>query len=263
MVKKLLSIVVMFYCSSLFGQHPMLNDCDCQDEICYVPTWAYEDILIKPSKRAFLNIYFSKFNKSDTFYLNFDKSNLEELNTAYRNDTSLIMVRSLKEFNQYLEIIASYQKRTLAIKKRECFKLSDGDTTCMEVVEKIDTTVKYGDTKVGEHTFKFIKRINVINNRFDTVSVSPDLFTDFVSPNFNLQYYSIAPIKIYYDKVKDYYAIYIYGFEDDFYLFHSSIDTYLCKIYIDLKRKKTGRIIMQGDYLKVYGLIDCLDFWIF
>lgn len=259
---KILLILNLFYCSALFAQHPFYNNCDCHDEICYVPSWAYKDTLIKARKQDFLRGYINFYNSKDSYYVNSDSSNLKEFYTFYRNDTSLIFINGLKYQKQYakVKIKAVYERRTLMSTICEC--LPEDSTICFDAPFDADSTVNYGLDELGESTYKFIKEINLVTEK-GTINVPSKLFRDFTNPNFMSQYYGIAPVKVYYDKVKDYYAIYIYGSYDDSYYFMSGRGSYLCKIYIDLKHKKVGRIIMEGDYLTVYGLFDCLNFWMF
>jgi hypothetical protein len=258
---KIFLILNLFYSYGLFAQEKII-DCNCQDEMCYIPLWAYKDTMIKVSKRDFLRKYISYYHSKDSYYVNLDTSNFEELYTIRRNDTILLFSKGIKfnKSNTYIRIKAIYEKRTLITTTPEY--LPEDSTICFDVATRTDTTVNYGFPEFGEATYKFIKEMSLVTEN-DTLNISSNLFKDFINPNFMSQYYAITPVKVYYDKIKDYYAVYIYGSYDNPYHSYSYTGTYLCKIYIDLKRKKVGRIIMDGDYLTIYGLFDCLNFWMF
>ncbi len=259
-----------------FSQGPTYyNFTDCPDTLYY--TSCNYDSLISGTKTKFVVKYINCFYTAIKKYVDIDNINLQMLDTKVRNSNKAHFVLQTKEDSSETEIIieTKIEKHTVynpkyleEIAKNEWQFKEDAFDAFEKII--IDSTIHYGRILISPNSqYEFIKSIKLINAK-DTIIVPDSLINDFVFPNFVNQYEGFSPIKAYYNKEKQYFAIYIYSDlgednllnRDNLFCFQER-SSYLIKLIIDIKNRYVGRLIVNSDYLTRYGICNCPNFWIF
>jgi hypothetical protein len=270
-MKKIFFIWIFFtLLSKLHSQNPY--GCYlCNDEICYIPEGMERDSLLRSTKREFVSNYITKFYKNIYRYIDYDNKGLFKLSNSIRFENKVCFVLKIDDSDIEIIVDKKLEKKTIINPKylRMKKKSSRIDFRHRNDYLKedfiIDSTIRYGATDITPETqYNFINTVRLIIKN-DTINVPSCLINDFVSPNFLNQWNGYAPIQAYYNKNKDYYAIYIYEdphTEQGPYCIKFN-NAYLIKIIIDPKKKIVDRFAITSKYLIPYGICSCPDFWIF